>query len=208
MVDGAGCGAAGDHDRAQLLDLLQVYLRPVERRRILDGLVSEDCDRAVEYPAHAPAPGRVEAFEISGGRILLGAARDRLVCSFHFGNSRSSLPWRSTSSATVSPRAVIVRRCRVRKPSGWCIASSIPLFSRKHQTNPTYPASLARRSTHPAFGSQAGPGLRSAPPPATVRGPTPVGSRVTALLSSPNRGVQRPVNGARGGDLRPSADAQ
>ena len=37
--------------RTQPFDLSPAYLRPVERRRICDSLVSEDCDRAVECPA-------------------------------------------------------------------------------------------------------------------------------------------------------------
>ena len=51
VVDGARCGVAVDHIRTQPFDLSPAYLRPVERRRICDSLVSEDCDRAVECPA-------------------------------------------------------------------------------------------------------------------------------------------------------------
>ena len=51
VVDGARCGVAVDHIRTQPFDLSPAYLRPVERRGICDGLVSEDCDRAVECPA-------------------------------------------------------------------------------------------------------------------------------------------------------------
>ena len=63
-----------DHSRTHLLDLLQVYVRPVERHRIGDGLVREDRDRAVEFTAHAAAPGRVEAVEIDGGGFCTGEA--------------------------------------------------------------------------------------------------------------------------------------
>ena len=115
VVDGAGCGAAVDHNRTQPFDLPPAYLRPVERRRICDGLVSEDCDRAVEFPAHAAAPGRMEAVEINGGGILYWrgvARRDGLVRGLHSGSSRSSLPWRSSSSVTVLPRYKVVPAAR------------------------------------------------------------------------------------------------
>ena len=70
----------GDHSRPQPFDLPLAYLRPVERRRIRDGLVCEDSDRAVEFPAHTAVPGRVKAVEINcGGVLLLVAARHQLV---------------------------------------------------------------------------------------------------------------------------------